>query len=47
MVFIDQGGEENGWFLNEDVIELIGSQIQEAVIEVVQKTDEILNYRQW
>ncbi len=42
MFFIDENGEEEGWLLNEDVIELIGLHSQEAEVQIIQNGDELV-----
>ncbi len=37
---IDENGEEEGWLLNKDVIELIGLHTQEAGVQIIQNEDE-------
>lgn len=37
LVCIEQDGEEEGWFLNEEVIKFIGSHVQESVLQIFKK----------
>ena len=41
MVCIDENGEEEGWLLNEDVIELIGLHSQERGVQIIRNRDEL------
>ncbi len=41
LVCIDENGEEEGWVLNEDVIELIGLHSQEGGVQIIRKEDEV------
>ena len=42
MVCIDENGEEEGWLLNEDVIELIGLHSQEGGVQIIRNGDELV-----
>lgn len=42
LVCIDENGEEEGWLLNKDVIELIGLHSQEGGVQIIRNGDELV-----